>query len=224
MVQIDPTLSDNNRLKKRGNEEQHQHNNKVMVKFREGLYTENLDSAKEKISAGMELIKNRQKLIKIADSSEVGWRVVAEYTSNPLADDSDDEKRIYKAQVRADSKIKKEKAKRKLPPTRPTSYNIPVTAITNINRPGKGYSCNETGHWRRECPILSRDGLSQNKIRNNIFFCNNNVSCTSIDINIQDKNNVLKRSLIYDINNKVNSMANNKIDMFTLVNIESPSG
>jgi hypothetical protein len=61
-------------LKKRGNEEQHQHNNKVMVKLREGLNTENLDSAKEKISAGMELIKNRQKLIKIADSSEGGWR------------------------------------------------------------------------------------------------------------------------------------------------------
>jgi hypothetical protein len=76
MVQIDPTLSDNYRLKKRGNEEQHQHNNKVMVKFREGLYTENLDSAKEKISAGMELIKNRQKLIKIADSSEGGWWVL----------------------------------------------------------------------------------------------------------------------------------------------------
>ena len=30
--------------------------------------------------------------------------MVAEYTSNPLAGDSDDEKRIYKAQVRADSK------------------------------------------------------------------------------------------------------------------------
>ena len=74
MVQIDATLSDNYRLKKRGNEEQHQHNNKVMVKLREGLNTENLDSAKEKISAGMELIKNRQKLIKIADSSEGGWR------------------------------------------------------------------------------------------------------------------------------------------------------
>lgn len=146
-----------------------------MVKLREGLNTENLDSAKEKISTGMELIKNRQKLIKIADSSEGGWRVVAEYTSNPLADDSDDEKRIYKAQVRADSKIKKEKAKRKLPPTRTTSYNIPVTAITNINRPGKCYSCNETGHWRRECPNLSRDGLSQNKISNNYFVCNNNV-------------------------------------------------
>lgn len=174
----------------------------------------------------MKLIKNRQKLIKIADSSEGGWRAVAEYTSNPLAEDSDDENRIYKAYVRAYSRIKKEKAKRKLPvpPARPTNFNIPVAATSKINRPGKCFSCNETGHWRRECPNLSRSCLSQNKISKNLFFCNNNVSGTSIDINIQNKNNVLKRSLIYDIKNKVNSITNNEIDMFKFVNIESPAG
>jgi hypothetical protein len=32
--------------------------------------------------------------------------------SNPLAEDSEDEKKIYKAQTRAESKLKKEKAKR----------------------------------------------------------------------------------------------------------------
>ena len=63
MAKIDETLSGNYRFKKRGNEEQHKHNNKVMVKLRECLSTENLDSAKDKISEGMELIKNRQKLI-----------------------------------------------------------------------------------------------------------------------------------------------------------------
>jgi hypothetical protein len=35
-----------------------------------------------------------------------------EYVSNPLAEDSNDEKKIYKAQIRAESKLKKEKAKR----------------------------------------------------------------------------------------------------------------
>lgn len=74
LVKIDETLLDNYRFKKRGNEEKHKHNNKVMVKFRESLNTENLDSAKEKISESMELIKNGQKLIKIADYSEGGWR------------------------------------------------------------------------------------------------------------------------------------------------------
>jgi hypothetical protein len=58
---------------------------------------DNISAAKRKISEGMDLMKNRQKLIKLADSSDVGWRVVDEYVSNPLAEDSDDEKKIYKA-------------------------------------------------------------------------------------------------------------------------------
>jgi hypothetical protein len=37
----------------------------------------------------LDLIKNRQKLIKLADSSEAGWRVVDGYVSNSLAEDSD---------------------------------------------------------------------------------------------------------------------------------------
>jgi hypothetical protein len=53
----------------------------------------------------MDLMKNRQKLIKLADSSDAGWRVVDEYVSIPLAEDSDDEKKIYKAQTRAESKL-----------------------------------------------------------------------------------------------------------------------
>jgi hypothetical protein len=61
----------------------------------------------------MDVIKQRQKLIKLVDSSDDGWRVVNEYIANPLADDSDDENKIHKAQSRADSKIKKEKLKTK---------------------------------------------------------------------------------------------------------------
>ena len=36
----------------------------------------------------MSLLNYRQKIIKIADSSDLGWRVVHEYEANPLADDS----------------------------------------------------------------------------------------------------------------------------------------
>ena len=54
----------------------------------------------------------------MADSSELGWRVVQEYTTNPLADDSEDDKKILRAQTRAERKSKAEKAKRK----RPTPY------------------------------------------------------------------------------------------------------
>ena len=75
----------------------------------DNLTQDNISAAKRKISEGMDLMKNRQKLIKLADSSDAGWRVVDEYVSNPLSEDSDDEKKIYKAQTRAESKLKKKK-------------------------------------------------------------------------------------------------------------------
>ena len=45
----------------------------------------------------------------MADSSEFGWRLVKEYEAHPIASD---EKRIFKAEVRAARKMKSEKSKR----------------------------------------------------------------------------------------------------------------
>lgn len=58
------------------------------------------------------LIQQRQKLLKLADSSELGWKVVKEYQSNPLASDSEDEKKMYKAELRAERKVRKDQMKR----------------------------------------------------------------------------------------------------------------
>ena len=58
------------------------------------------------MSEGYELIKQRQKLINLADSSAAGWRAVDKYVINPSASDSEDEKRISKAQTRAGRKLK----------------------------------------------------------------------------------------------------------------------
>jgi hypothetical protein len=118
----------------------------------------------------LDLIKNRQKLIKLADSSEAGWRVVDGYVSNPLAEDSDDEKKIYKAQTRAESKLKKEKTKRRTDQrftpyehkkSTPTRNPIPVS-INNPIRSGRCFNYNEKGHWRREC--LKQTVEHRNKI------------------------------------------------------------
>ena len=43
-------------------------------------------------------MERTQKLIKLADWSEYGWRTVEEYEEDDLAKDSDDEKRIGKAE------------------------------------------------------------------------------------------------------------------------------
>ncbi|VDI01258.1 Hypothetical predicted protein [Mytilus galloprovincialis] len=97
---------------------------------------------------------------KLADSSDTGWLVVDEYTTNPSTEDSEDENRIYKAQSRADSKITKEKAKRKTDP-RPTPYKtkqlaldnpIPVNTNKKLFSSRRCFNCSETCHWRRECP------------------------------------------------------------------------
>lgn len=42
---------------------------------------------------GKQLIRKRQKLIRIADKSADGWKVIDEYVSDELASGSEDEKR-----------------------------------------------------------------------------------------------------------------------------------
>ena len=51
-----------------------------------------------------ELLRKRQKLIKIADKSTDGWQVVAEYESDELASGSEDEKRLKNARETASRK------------------------------------------------------------------------------------------------------------------------
>ena len=53
------------------------------------------------VAEGRQLIKKRQKLIKLADRSKDGWLVVQEYESDELASNSEDEKKIRKAKLSA---------------------------------------------------------------------------------------------------------------------------
>ena len=98
-----------NKLKFKGNQKQYlfnaaieDHNMFVLDLLKKG---EN-SKAMKAIENILELIQKRQKLIKLADKSEGGWLVVQEYEQEELADDSDDEKRIRKAQAQAVRKKK----------------------------------------------------------------------------------------------------------------------
>ena len=70
-----------------------------------------------------QLLRERMKHIQLADASANGWKMVQEYKSNPVASDSDDEKRILKAEARASRKakdalkLKQQKKRRFLPYT-----------------------------------------------------------------------------------------------------------
>ena len=69
-----------------------------------------MEKAKTLLEEGKKLLSERQKLIRMADRSEHGWATVEEYIEDELAD-SDDEKRIQRAEVRAGRKLKTAAAK-----------------------------------------------------------------------------------------------------------------
>ena len=86
----------------------------------------------ECISEAEEKLKNRNKLIRITDSSEGGWEKVRQYEAKPLADDSEDESWLKRAESRA---IHKKSQKRPITNRNPASYspyhsNAPTGAST----------------------------------------------------------------------------------------------
>ena len=58
----------------------------------------------ELIKEGKELIRKRQKLIRIADKSVASWKVVDEYVSDDLTSGSEDDKRLRRARETVDRK------------------------------------------------------------------------------------------------------------------------
>ena len=68
-------------------------------------------ATKKAINEDIELLERRQKLFKLADQSEYGWRTVEEYEEDNYAKDSDDEKRIAIAEYSAEKKQKRAAAK-----------------------------------------------------------------------------------------------------------------
>ena len=87
-----------------GNMLQFQFNSEIENSIKQGLWVienKKFDYAKECLESAGDKIKNRNKLIRIADSSEWGWETVKQYDANPLAEDSDDESRLRRAEARA---------------------------------------------------------------------------------------------------------------------------
>ncbi|KAL5013264.1 hypothetical protein ScPMuIL_007534 [Solemya velum] len=182
IAKIEQTLSltDNYVFKRKGNENQFKHESKVLLKLTEANATledtelsfEAVQSAKTKIIEGMNLITDRQKLIKLADSSELGWRVVSEYVANPIADDSDDEKKIFRAQARAERKAKSEKTKnnrqsrRMVPYTNTTKSTAPNKDDAPTWRPGRCFICGKRAHWANDCPDKKKISLENSVIAN----------------------------------------------------------
>ena len=69
------------------------------------------DPVSTSLKAVISKLKKRNKLIKITDSTEEGWAVVAEYEKEPIGSDSDDCKRTRQAETRALKKKNRKKSK-----------------------------------------------------------------------------------------------------------------
>ena len=140
-----------------------------------------MPKAKESLQQGIDDINERQKLIKIPDRSENGWLTAQEYQTDDLAENSDDEKRIARAECQAERRRKKRGTVRgrgnysfrgqrgRVPESfRPAYYEAVGTgyeanaqlprgkiASTTYGRSSVGvcFSCERLGHFRRDCPL-----------------------------------------------------------------------
>ncbi|CAG2234624.1 unnamed protein product [Mytilus edulis] len=82
------------------------------------------------ICEGLDILNHRQKLIKLADQSENGWRTVTEYETHNLADDSED-KRIIRAENKASRKMKSDKKRHGLQTQKEKSDKISTRLFIN---------------------------------------------------------------------------------------------
>ncbi|CAG2206480.1 unnamed protein product [Mytilus edulis] len=86
-----------------------------------------VDYARDIVASCTDRLKHRNKLIKIADTSDGGWDTARQYEANPIASDSEDESKIIRAENRA---IRKKKRKSK-PAAK--QQQIPATASSSFN-------------------------------------------------------------------------------------------
>ena len=201
-IQQNILTNDNYQFKKKSCEDQFKFNSKVIGTLRDAEVHADNDShrqeLKQDIAEGIKLLNHRQKLIRMADASDLGWRIVDEYMKNPLASDEEDEKRMNRAEARASKKVKQERQKKqeKWQKTRNgryhpyvqqgqatatvTSAGAPInTVVSTPRRQGVCFECGMPNHWKYECPNRKAVPVVNNKISNFSFDIaqSSNFSC-----------------------------------------------
>ena len=153
-------------LKRTSNQDQLDHAQDLLINVKSArlaLSEGKQESAETFLERSEVAITKRIKLIRLADKSPNGWETVRCYESDTLADDSDDDKRIKKAEADASRKRKiREDSLANYKKTRTDA--VPSTSYHNKqffrvqDRPrtfkyeDRCFSCGRQGHWRVHCP------------------------------------------------------------------------
>ena len=104
-------------FKSKGNKKQFEHQQQVLDCLTEAQHSpasSKYEKAKRAIEEGINLTENRIKVIKLADRSEFGWSTGSEYLSDDFASNSEDEKRIFRSERRAERRSKQATSRRKI--------------------------------------------------------------------------------------------------------------
>ena len=164
---------------KKSNEDQHKATKCVLDAVEDASSSlERKDLQTTHLEKGMSLLKERQKLILLADKPTYGWKTVLEYKHHDLAEDDEDGKKIYRAEARAARTSKCFAARDSNSQRRGSSVvrssQLAVAHLPNAfgrlnpqlsatRSAGICFSCGKQGHWRAACPNLLLPSSLQNQ-------------------------------------------------------------
>lgn len=175
--------SEPHKFKWKANEDQYKFNLKLgetLDNVKSAAQKSQLEKVKSELEEGEKLLFERQKHILLADKSESGWFTVEEYKKHELAENSDDEKRIFSAERRARATLSTLKKKRSSSfaasrrsslvrpsapftasassPQQPQAIQSLVPSSFTVRRPNMGscFAGGKPGHWRSTCPAMAK--------------------------------------------------------------------
>ena len=195
-------------FKCKGNEKQFNINGQIIDQLEiasEQLEASKLNKVRDTLAEGMRILKERQKLILISDSDKHGWKVAEEYETHILAENKEGEKRLWKAEQRAEKRVRedsKEKVNKRRktglitsslgfqprwvygPAIPPAGAALPLNEMSSSKRvPPRDKSrdmchvCGMFGHWRNECSLVTSQWPQPQVSTPNLSSSNNSNVC-----------------------------------------------